>query len=801
MPLPLPNLDTRRWTDLVSEGQAQIPRYAPAWTDHNVHDPGIMLMELLAWVVEQEIYRVNRVPQSHRRKFLSLAGFPPAPPQGARTTLSFTPAAAADPQTLPAGLTVAARDGSGQTFPFRTVAELSVVPAAIAAVQVFDGADFLNQTRLWRDGLPFPLFGPDPDSAEDAAPEAQPALYVGLDRELEAGTSLTLWFWLHDAPSDALEQERLRQEAAEMQELCAPLRPQGTCETDEDGTEETPAGGAPTGEGLPPHHTLRTIWEFMTTGGWQALDAAAGAVMDETRGFTLDGPVRITLPANMEASTVGSDARAGGEPTFYLRCRLASGRPDAAPLLGGMTINTVAARQQSPARSVFIVAPSVAPPPGREPAPGTWQMLHVVLLDGDGVITELAAGPDEAGPEVFVLDYVAATATQPGELAVTLSLVGWGTGLPHQQLLLVGAPVAGAAAEIWLSTANGLEAWRQQPDFDASQRTDAHFTLDATTGTVRFGDGEHGRVAPAGRTILARYESTAGAAANVPAGAAWSLLGADDALNEALLGDDVASLDSALGGIANLRAAIGGADEEMLLHAAGRAAQALWAHERLVELCPGGACATLDQLDRATVLDRTAPARAVTLLDYERLALDAPGVRVSRTRAWAGIDAGLPCFSAPGTVTVVILPFLPRGRPQPTMGLLATVYRYLNRRRIVGTRLLVVGPDYLEVRVLASVRARTGANTARVQGDIVSALNTFLDPLQGGPAGRGWPFGRDVYRAEILQVIDGISGVDHVLSLELVAGEGEAQCGNLCLGPTSLVTPAEHKIEVVTVAQ
>ena len=50
MPLPLPNLDTRRWTDLVAEGRSLVPRYAPTWTDHNAHDPGMTLFELLAWL-------------------------------------------------------------------------------------------------------------------------------------------------------------------------------------------------------------------------------------------------------------------------------------------------------------------------------------------------------------------------------------------------------------------------------------------------------------------------------------------------------------------------------------------------------------------------------------------------------------------------------------------------------------------------------------------------------------------------------------------------------------------------------
>jgi len=82
-----------------------------------------------------------------------------------------------------------------------------------------------------------------------------------------------------------------------------------------------------------------------------------------------------------------------------------------------------------------------------------------------------------------------------------------------------------------------------------------------------------------------------------------------------------------------------------------------------------------------------------------------------------------------------------------------------------------------------------------VQGDVAGALDAFLDPLQGGPAGLGWPFGRDVYRSEILQVIGRVDGVDHVSSLELVPGTGEAECGNLCVGPTSLVRPGSHAIQ------
>jgi hypothetical protein len=48
----------------------------------------------------------------------------------------------------------------------------------------------------------------------------------------------------------------------------------------------------------------------------------------------------------------------------------------------------------------------------------------------------------------------------------------------------------------------------------------------------------------------------------------------------------------------------------------------------------------------------------------------------------------------------------------------------------------------------------------------------------------------------MMQVIDNVSGVDHVLNLTLFADGGEGQCGNLCVGPINLPVPGRHTISV-----
>ena len=96
MNLPLPNLDDRRFQDLVDEAKRLIPRYMPEWTNHNVADPGVALIELFAWVSEMVLYRVNQVPDRMYVHFLNLVGIEPFPPSVARANLTFWLSSPAD---------------------------------------------------------------------------------------------------------------------------------------------------------------------------------------------------------------------------------------------------------------------------------------------------------------------------------------------------------------------------------------------------------------------------------------------------------------------------------------------------------------------------------------------------------------------------------------------------------------------------------------------------------------------------------------------------------------------------------
>ncbi|MFE5481673.1 putative baseplate assembly protein [Streptomyces sp. NPDC056527] len=263
MALPSPNLDDRRFQQLVDEAKRYVQQRAPEWTDHNVSDPGVTLIETFAYLVDQLLYRLNRVPDKNYLAFLDLLGIQLFPPSAAVAEVDFwLSAPQPDTVALPAGTEVTTAAGeTEEPVVFATTDELRVVPSELTRlVSAPHSGEQTDRTGALAEGRDIPCF--------QATPEPGDALLFGLPT----------------AVPRCVVAVRLDS------------RVQGV--------------------GVDPRQPP-LVWEAWDGGRWQRCETGS----DSTGGLNRPGEVIVYVPARHTASVIGG-TRAG-----WLRCRVTEAEP------------------------------------------------------------------------------------------------------------------------------------------------------------------------------------------------------------------------------------------------------------------------------------------------------------------------------------------------------------------------------------------------------------------------------------------------------------------------------------------
>ena len=84
-------LDDQSFDEIVEQAKGRLPWLCPAWTDHNAHDPGITLLELMAWYKELQQFHMDQMTPDIQRKLLNLAGIRLRLERAADCTLEIEP--------------------------------------------------------------------------------------------------------------------------------------------------------------------------------------------------------------------------------------------------------------------------------------------------------------------------------------------------------------------------------------------------------------------------------------------------------------------------------------------------------------------------------------------------------------------------------------------------------------------------------------------------------------------------------------------------------------------------------------
>lgn len=620
MTLPLEKLDDKTFDDLVRDAISRIPIYSPQWTDHNRTDPGITQIELLAWIVEMQIYRLDRINQKSLRKFLRLVGITnleAAAP--ARVDVTFSPRRRGiGPTMIPMGTVVAAWDSmAGKEVPFETERDITALETDLRKIiTISDGNLRDNFADNENENVYYYAFRSDKKEG-DAFPQKGDALYLGFQfDERSAGQELTLAFYLY---------QNVTLSSSDLDEIgqYIPAELRWECYLDGEWTEDR---------------------------NWRTLDVA-----DETRSLLSGGKVRIWIPADARKRFLFGE---GHEELLWIRCRVDKAGYEAPPMIDNILVNTVSA-------------------------------VH--------------------GRTFYRCKYSS-------------------SGLPGVRLALKDTPVKNARIVL----DNESTEWTEVQDFDASTPDASHYVLERDSGTITFGDGINGRIPPKGDdNITIKYSSGGGLMGNVPPHSISRVTGP--------LAESV-SVD-------NQRAALGGSEPGTLEGAMASA------RKEIKEI-----------------------SRAVTSEDYEYLALNTPGIKIARAKALSRYHPNMKA-EVPNAVTVIVIPYGSDPWHSKNPGVLSTVYRHIDRYRLLTTELFVRHPEYVRVSVEATVAVMKGYSTKVVKDRAKMALKKFLHPLTGGPDGKGWPFGRAVYLSEIYRLLDEVDGVDYVPKEPGVPGVILYKCG------------------------
>lgn len=373
--LGAPNLDDRRFEELLTDLQQLIPTYTPElalgrsdWTDWNESDPGTTLLQLWAHLAETILFRLNRLPDRAYVKFLELVGLRLRAARPAVADLTVTPRTGFVPPPHLDGITVPTRTqvraqppGGGDPLTFETEVALDLVRAELAAVQVNDGGAFANVDGLNEpDGNIFRPLG--------WVPQQGNALYLGF------------------APPDRPVAGRVFPRAVRLRMFAPVVAGQATRCAD--------ALAAPA-----PPVTLE--WEFRRSEGdtrWRRLEMFS----DTTAAFTRDGYMVIEGPDAIDpVARVGAVA----DPHLWLRCRLAGGAypTGAAPALDAVRPNTVPLKNLATIRHEVVGTSEGHPSQSFQLRKAPLQPDTLVLEVEDGGTTAvwerredlLASGPDD----------------------------------------------------------------------------------------------------------------------------------------------------------------------------------------------------------------------------------------------------------------------------------------------------------------------------------------------------------------------------------------------------------------------
>ena len=646
------NLDNQTFDEIMEFILSRLPWICPGWTDYNAHDPGITILELMAWYKEMQQYHMNSVTEAMQKQLLKLIGVEPLPAHAANCYIEL-PIEAGERREL-------ARMETDECIPFELVRSRDE-GAEISAVFIEHNGNMSEVTDiLEQPNISIMPFGRDADAS----------LYIGFSQV--SGSKLRIWFEIDD---------------------------------------EYPISRNPFIDALQRPRVIQ--WTFVGVGSFEP-------ELDETHALSIDGYVELQIPEGW------SELELGGQSLKFICLSLLDPGCEEDVRLNGASANRYEAAQQETWSKLleFTVLPESEVEITLTDALSIDGLLYAFIRTDAGLRQLEITDHYAAGGRTVVFD--AGGAAQDGNANILMicadalhinEIVHPSTGLPDAQILLQlgGRKVLTDRIGLICDTVDPdgqirPAIWRYVDDLRLCGATDRVFSFDPLLESLLFGDGEHGCIVPRGEAavLLAPFVLSLCEEGNVPQG---TMRFAEDGF-------------------------------QVLNTAAQRGAEAQ----------------TLEDAGSEFLRRLENPRKCASQSDYERAALETPGLRVSSAKAVAGYDPDEPAGrSTIPVVTMIALPYSSEAKPLPDEAFLESMRKHIESLRPICTKIKVIAPRYVPIGI--SFQLRTS------EYDMEQQLREAIDDYLKISKTRA--IGAAVFRNDIITCLMGLDGVYKVERLEL----------------------------------
>ncbi len=456
MPYPIPNLDDRRFDDLVAEATERVQRHLPELTHLPPGDPAHAFIDLFSWLTETILYRANLIPERQRRAFLNLLQIPPyaALPARGLVCIDTGPRSTQLPSFVADGTGLNAGD-----INFSTVGDMQPTPLQLQ-VLIKKSLDVAELKALGIDLNQ--IHSQYPDTIEKGQHAAklktklspfEPLLINPGQDELSLAGTLDQAYYLALTlpPTLVIHKDKLIKQLAGSQ-LNIGIAP----------ANELPVQSLTEITGR--EYKRQLVWELIyRDDNGQYFFHPLTVKSDSSHGGRRLGVARLALPNNIQLFTALEE----NDPLF-------NGYDLAPPPLP---------ESIAPSRTVC------------------WLRLRC---------------PEE--PDLK-LGYLGVNAVEiRGQAVQRDELVGIGTGEPGQFVQLQNQAIDADSLVLEVENGPRWQAWQAVAHFQGFNPDDRVFRLDAASGHIEFGNGIQGRRPSKGKRIRAAYyRHGGGAATNVPA--------------------------------------------------------------------------------------------------------------------------------------------------------------------------------------------------------------------------------------------------------------------------------------------